>query len=33
MANLQVHHFVIMELVEFKTQEYKMRKSMLQHKF
>lgn len=35
MANLQLHHFVIMELVEKKTttQGYKKRKPMLQHNF
>lgn len=33
MANLQVHHFVIMDLVEFETQGYEMRKPMLQQNF
>lgn len=32
MANLQVHHFVIMDLVKFKTQRYRIRRPMLQHK-
>lgn len=33
MANLQVHHFVIMDLAEFETQGYEMRKPMLQQNF